>query len=308
MRALIVTNMYPSPERPGLGSFVADQVAALRRAGEADVEVFAFAPGGYAQAARALWARRGGERVDIVHAHFGLTQWPALAVRARARAVTLHGTDLAHPRSRPATLAALRTNDLVAVVSEPLAAAVPRWAMRGRPAVLPAGVDLHRFRAIDRARARERLGLAADQPYLLFPADPGRPEKRYAHALEVAGDVPLLTLGNVAPEEVPTWINAANAVLVPSEREGFGLAVLEALACDVPVLATPVGVHPEALAGIPGTLCAEFDAECWRDALAPHLAAADPRVEGRARAEAWSTDRMARRVLDAWRTLLARGR
>jgi len=74
------------------------------------------------------------------------------------------------------------------------------------------------------------------------------------------------------------------------------------------VLATPVGVHPEALAGIPGTLCAEFDAECWRDALAPHLAAADPRVEGRARAEAWSTDRMARRVLDAWRTLLARGR
>jgi hypothetical protein len=29
-------------------------------------------------------------------------------------------------------------------------------------------------------------------------------------------------------------------------------------------------------------------------------------VEGRARAEAWSTDRMARRVLDAWRALLAR--
>ena len=42
-------------------------------------------------------------------------------------------------------------------------------------------------------------------------------------------------------------MNAANAVLVPSEREGFGLAVLEALACDVPVLATPVGIHREAL-------------------------------------------------------------
>ncbi len=57
----------------------------------------------------------------------------------------------------------------------------------------------------------------------------------------------LLTLGAVAPERVPLWVNASNAVLVPSEREGFGLAVLEALACDVPVLATPVGVHPEAL-------------------------------------------------------------
>ncbi|MFZ1993081.1 MAG: hypothetical protein WAU75_03150, partial [Solirubrobacteraceae bacterium] len=127
MRALIVTNMYPSPARPALGSFVADQVAALRRAGgaEVDLEVFAFAPGGYVAAARALRARHH-HRFDIVHAHYGLTQWPALAARARARLVTLHGTDLAHPRSRPVTLAGLRLNDLVAVVSEPLAGAVPR--------------------------------------------------------------------------------------------------------------------------------------------------------------------------------------
>ena len=82
--------------------------------------------------------------------------------------------------------------------------------------------------------------------------------------------------------------------------------MLEALACDVPVLATPVGIPPEALAGVPGTLCAPFDAEAWRAALAPHLAGADPRVDGRARAETWSTDRMAARVLEAWRGLLAR--
>ena len=63
---------------------------------------------------------------------------------------------------------------------------------------------------------------------------------------------------------MPLWVNAANAVLVPSEREGFGLAVLEALACDVPVLATPVGITPEALEGIAGTLCAPFDAAAWR--------------------------------------------
>ncbi len=174
MRALIVTNMYPSPARPALGSFVADQVAALRRTGEAEVEVFPFAPGAYVAAARALRARHRRDRFDIVHAHFGLTQWPALAARARARVVTLHGTDLAHPRSRAITLAGLRLNDLVAVVSAPLAAAVPRWAVRGRPAVLPAGVDLERFRPIDRAEARRRLGLAPDEPCLLFAADPRR--------------------------------------------------------------------------------------------------------------------------------------
>lgn len=306
MRVLIVTNMYPSTERPALGSFVADQVEALRRTGEADLTVFAFAPGDYLGGARSLRARHRGERFDIVHAHFGLSQWPALAAPARARAVTLHGTDLAHPRSRPVTLAGLRLNDLVAVVSEPLAAAVPRWAMSGRPAVLPAGVEVQRFEPIGRAEARRRLGLAPEGPYLLFAADPARPEKRYDRALAVSGQVPLLTLGSIAPADVPLWVNAANAVLVPSEREGFGLAVLEALACDVPVLATPVGVHPEALAGIDGTLCSPFDPAAWRAALAPHLAAADPRVNGRARAAQWSTDVMARRVLDAWRALLAR--
>ena len=90
---------------------------------------------------------------------------------------------------------------------------------------------------------------------------------------------------------MPLWVNAANAVLVPSEREGFGLAVLEALACDVPVLATPVGVHPEALAQVAGTLCAPFELERWRDALEPHLRTPDPRVQGRASAERFSHGR-----------------
>ena len=150
-----------------------------------------------------------------------------------------------------------------------------------------------------------RSGSIPDRPCLLFPADPSRPEKRIDRAREVAGEITLLTLENVTPETVGLYVNAANAVLVPSEREGFGLATLEALACDVPVLATPVGVAPEALAGVSGTLCAPYDRERWRTALAPHLAASDPRVAGRDAAERYSSDVMAGRVLDAWRELLA---
>ena len=189
-------------------------------------------------------------------------------------------------------------------MSEPLARTIPRWAARRTAAVLPCGVDLDRFRPTPRTEARAALGLDPQQPYLLFAADPSRPEKRYDRALEVAGDVPLLALGGVDPAQVPLWVNAANAVLVPSEREGFGLAVLEALACDVPVLATPVGIHPEALAGVEGTYCGPFDRDAWRDALTPHLARDDPRIEGRARAERFSTDAMAARVVEAWRGLL----
>jgi glycosyltransferase involved in cell wall biosynthesis len=299
--------MYPTPARPALGSFVRDQVEALRQLDGVELELFAFAPHGpasWARAAGRLRRRYSGTSFDVVHAHFGLSAWPAFGVAARKRAVTLHGTDLAHPRSRAITLAALPWLDLVAAVSEPLANTIPGWAIRGRRAVLPCGVDLNRFRPINREHARAALGLDPSTPYLLFPADPARPEKRHDRALAVAGETRLLSLGAVAPHRVPLWMNAANAVLVPSDREGFGLAVLEALACDVPVLATPVGIAPTVLEGLPGTYCGSFDAERWRAVLAPHLTQPDPRVPGRARAEAFSSQRMAADVAAAWESLL----
>src|SRR5947208_11751169 len=83
VRALIVSNMYPTRERPALGPFVRDQVEALRRRGDVDVELFAFGPGPRALARAAIELRRryAGERFDIMHAHFGLTAWPAVLSR-----------------------------------------------------------------------------------------------------------------------------------------------------------------------------------------------------------------------------------
>jgi len=287
---------------PARGAFVRTQVAALRRAApDVDVELFEFRPGaaGYAGAARALRGRRG---FDVVHAHFGLTAWPALAVRGARRAVTLHGTDVRHPRSWQITRAALGRMDLVAAASEELAALVRQRRPGTEVAVLPAGVDLDRFRPLDRAASRERLGLGATARLALLPADPDRPEKRADRAREAArrAGAQLLTLGHVPPDEVPHWVNAADVVLVPSEREGFGLAVLEALACDVPVIATPVGVHGEALDDVDGTLCAPYDTDAWAAAIA----GAPARIEGRERAARWGADAMAERVLAAWRSLV----
>jgi teichuronic acid biosynthesis glycosyltransferase TuaC len=306
MRALIVSNMAASAERPALGAFVRTQAAALRRVPGVEVVEHHFAPrraADYALAARGVRAASLDGRFDVVHAHFGLTAWAALAARARLRVLTLHGNDLHHPRSRRLTLAAAGRYDLVATVSSELARLVPGAGTDRPVAVLPCGVDLDRFRPLDRRAARQRLGLDPDEPFLLFCHDPARPDKRFDLAREAAGDVRLRTLGQVAPDDVVLWHNAANAVLVPSDYEGFGLAVLEALACDVPVLATPTGCHPVALHGVAGALCAPFDRERWRAALAPHVSAADPRVDGRRRAALLSADAMAERVVAAWRAL-----
>jgi len=276
------------------------------------VELYEFAPGArqLGRAALDLRGRYAGERFDVVHAHFGLTAWPALAVRARGRALTVHGTDLEHPRTRLATRAALPSVGLLAAVSEALVARIPGRRARARAQVLPCGVDTIRFRPIPRADARAQLELRKEGPYLLFAADPARAEKRHdrAVALAEATGTRLLTLGGVDPEQVPLYVNACDAVLVPSEREGFGLAVLEALACDVPVLATPVGIHEQALASVAGTLCAPFELERWRAALAAILERNDdPRVDGREVAERFSATRMAERVVAAWRSLVPAG-
>ena len=306
MRALVVSNMLPDAAHPQRGRFVRDQVDALRRLDGIEVELHELAPGPR-ELVRGAWnlrRRYGRERFDVVHAHFGLSAWPALTVHAKVRALTVHGTDLSHPRTRRLTRRVIPRMDILAAASAPLAQRLPTG--RERAQVLPCGVDLVRFHAIPRADARAELELDPDEPFLLFLASPSRPEKHYDHALALArdADVELRALGAVAPERVALWVNAANAVLVPSEREGFGLAVLEALACDVPVLAAPVGIHPEALRDVAGTLCAPFELNAWRDALAPHLHDPDPRIAGRSHAEPFSALRMAERVVAAWRAAL----
>ena len=202
--------------------------------------------------------------------------------------------------------------DLVAAVSRALFE--PEDGRPGLPpvpgsAVLPCGPDLGRFRPLPRAEARRELGLDPDGRYLLFPANPARPEKRADRAAELAAasGAELLTGGSIEPERMPLWVNAANAVLVTSDYEGFGLACVEALACDVPVLSTPVGIAPFALAGIAGTLCAPFDAgRLERRRCGPTWTRADPRVAGAARAASLSAARMAERTIEAYRDVLVR--
>jgi teichuronic acid biosynthesis glycosyltransferase TuaC len=307
MRVLVVTNLVPDEATPQRGRWVRDQVAEIRARG-IEVEEFGFPRGrsNYLPALRRLRAELRAERFDLVHAHYGLAGWVARLAGARPLLVTFHGTDVRHPVVGPLSRRLAWRADLVAGVSRALFAEED-----GRPglpavpgaAVLPCGPELGRFAPAPRAAAREALGLDPAGRYLLFPADPARPEKRHdrAAALAAAADARLLTGGSIEPEAMATWMNAADAVLVTSDYEGFGMAAIEALACDVPVLSTPVGVAPYLLAGIEGCLCAPFDADLWAAAARPHLAAPDPRVTGATRAATLAAGPMAERAIEVYR-------
>jgi teichuronic acid biosynthesis glycosyltransferase TuaC len=311
MRVLVVTNFEPDASAPQRGRWVRDQIDEIRRHG-IEVEVFSFPPGSSHYVPATLRLRRllRRQRFDLVHVHYGLTAWCALLAGAKPLVVTFHGTDVRHPVVGPMSRRLAPRVDLVAAVSRALFG--PEDGRPGLPrlpasAVLPCGPDLGRFRPMPRAEARRALGLDPAGRYLLFPANPSRPEKRADRARELAtaAGAELLTGGSIDPDEMPLWVNATNAVLVTSDYEGFGMVCIEALACDVPVLSTPVGIAPFALAAVPGTLCAPFDPAAWCAAIRPHLDATDPRVEGAARAAALSATRMAERTIEAYRDVLA---
>jgi glycosyltransferase involved in cell wall biosynthesis len=311
VRVLVVTNFMPDEAAPQRGRWVRDQVDEVRRRGvEADLFVFPPGRGEYVPATRRLRALLRRERFDLVHAHYGLAGWVAHLAGASPLIVTFHGTDVRHHLVGHLSRRLAWRADLVAGVSRALFE--PEDGRPGLPpvpgsAVLPCGPDLSRFAPRPRAQARRELGLDPDGGYLFFPANPARPEKRHDRAAELAAacGAGLLTGGSIEPERMPLWMNAADAVLVTSDYEGFGMAAVEALACDVPVLSTDVGIAPYALRGIDGCLCAPFDAAAWAAVARRHLDAPDPRVAGAARASTLSAAGMAERVIEAYRAVLS---
>ena len=311
LRVLVVSNFAPVETAPQRGRWVMDQVEGMRRSG-VEVEVFNFEAGRSNDPPAVAEVRRRLRRTsfDLVHAHYGLAGWVAYLAGARPLAVTFHGTDVRHPLVGPLSRLLTRRLRLTAGVSAALfgpEAGRPGLQWRsGRSAVLPCGPDLERFKPMPRDEARRSLGLDPDGRYLLFPANPRRPEKRHDRALALANacDAELLTGGSIDPQQMPLWVNAANALLVTSDYEGFGLACLEALACNVPVLSTPVGVAPFALAGVDGCLVEGFEQGRWRAAIEPHLEGPPSRIKGSAVASRFAADLMADRVVHAYQDLL----
>ena len=304
----MVSNMARSAAAPQRGSFVRDQVAALRSLG-CDVDAFDWQPGSrnYAPAVRALRRRLREQTYDVVHAHYGLAGWCAALAGAEPLVVTFHGTDVRHRVVGPLSRLLCRRGILIAAASKALFSpesgrpGLPR--VRGRSAVLPSGADLRRFEPLDPGEARRRLGLRVDGRYLLFPADPARPVKRPDRARQVAelAGAELLTLGGVDPEEVALRVNAAAAVLITSDNEGFALAAVEALACGVPVISTPVGVVPHLAGGLENCLVAPFEAEAFAAAARRLLDGPAVRIEARRRSIPFGAERTAERVLAAYR-------
>jgi glycosyltransferase involved in cell wall biosynthesis len=271
---LIVTNMWPEPERPVYGIFVQRQVKSLRAAGlRCDVlYIRGFATlRAYVEAAvrLAVSSVRWRGRYRVIHAHAAET---ALAARCHVGTPLLAsyvGDDVLGDRDGNGMLtrdARLRTRFVrwhsrfftaTITKSRIMEEALPERTRR-RNHVVPNGVDIELFSPQPRDEARRVLGWG-EEPVALFAATkPYGPAKRLALAERAcaAAGVRLHVAADVDPALMPALLSAADCLIVTSAVEGSPNTVKEALMCNLPVIATAVGDIPERLENVePSWLC-----------------------------------------------------
>jgi glycosyltransferase involved in cell wall biosynthesis len=134
--------------------------------------------------------------------------------------------------------------------------------------------------------------------------DRGTGDTLRGHA-RAAGDPDALVLtGAVDDAALLNLYRGAEMLVYPSRYEGFGLPILEAMRCGVPVVAARTSSIPE-VAGDAGILVDALDVTAWTDAIARILGdrqiAADLRARSIARAAEFSWDRTARETLASLR-------
>lgn len=295
MKILSVTNMYPTEKRPYHGIFVKEFVDALEGLG-VEVETcftdtnrgrqayFTVFPG-----LRRTIARR---QYNVIHAHHTyslyqvklaqfLTGTQAPVVFTIHEGESMIPADVRDDKSdwlkklvylKQPKRKALEMADAVVSVNEP----IPRTlGYRGDYEVIPPGVNLELFKPLDRLQCRERLGIPAQDRVLLFPADPGNPFKGFTLVEESVASLPfevnVITGGKILHEEMPLYMNAADAVVQLSEFEASPMVIKEAMAVNVPMVSTDAGDAKSIFGSVSGYYITEKDAQHVSEALLPAL-------------------------------------
>lgn len=231
-------------------------------------------------------------------------------------------------------LEAGRKADGLLAVSQGLAREMAALGMpAGRIAMHRTGLDRKRFRQLDRAECRAKLGLPADAP-LLATVGALIPRKGQTFAIDVLAQLPgvvlalagsgpdeamlraraseagvaerVLFLGPVPHDEIPVLLNAADLFVLPTASEGLANAWLEALACGTPVVTTDIpGADELITAPEHGRLVAR-DANAIAAAVRDLLAAPPVREATASGAEGYSWEENAAQLVKYWRGLAGR--
>ena len=242
------------------------------------------------------------ENLDLLHVHYAIPHSiSAILARESLKPnrrlpviTTLHGTDItlvgADRSYLPVTRYGIAQSDGVTAISEYLARATAETFGFDQVTVIPNFVCGTEYRRQFVPELRRELSPEGEP--LLVHVSNFRPVKRPVDCVEVlagvlrrGGKARLVMVGDGSERgraehrarclgierhctfvgkqpRIVDYLSASDVLLLPSEQESFGLAALEAMACEVPVVASRVGGVPEVVDdGVTGYLSAVGDVE-----------------------------------------------
>ena len=207
---------------------------------------------GYISGLRRLFLHIRSEKYDIVHAHYGLSGITAALAGSSPLVVSLMGSDL-YSGIVTQYMARIFAR-LVWTVTIVKSNRMKLLLGNNNAYIIPNGVDTSLFRPLDKGISMRKSGFNQVFRHILFFGNPGREEKNYPLALKAVqntgyNNIQMHIVRDVPHEEIPLLMSAADLLLVTSSWEGSPNVVKEAMACNLPVVATDVGDIGQLIAG-----------------------------------------------------------
>ena len=260
MKVLLVTNMYPSERKPYYGIFVKEQMDTMTRFfPDIEYDIYCIEGSGGASAGkwksitnylRSIWEvdnkLRSGQ-YDFVHVHYGFSGLYLLNPFHKKTPVliTLHGGDIQLEQKKQfqvfATRRILKHASFAITLNERMNDIVQCYIDTTK--IIPCSIDTSLFKPLPFKKNQ------SNKPLIVFPSNKDRFEKNYPLFKETIVSLKSLygidcetcELKNMSRNEVKEIYQKADLLLMTSISEGSPQVVKEAMACDLPVVSTPVG-------------------------------------------------------------------
>jgi len=248
---------------------------------------------------------------DIIHAHYSLSAFVASLAGAKPLVVSLMGSDV-KASSFIKYLIRLYSFffwETIIVKSKDM----KNSSNLTKAHIIPNGVNLDRFKPIEKEASIKITKWNIDKKQILFAANPGRKEKNFQlanEAFKLLSDknIELQTLINIPNELIPYYLNNADVVLLPSLWEGSPNIIKEAMACNKPLVTTDVGDVKELIENVSGCFIASFDPEdvALKIKLALQFIEEKGRTEGRIHIAKLGLDSkdIAKRITEVYKKIL----
>jgi glycosyltransferase involved in cell wall biosynthesis len=291
----------------GISPLVKTQGESLRKNG-IDIEYFTFKGnflGGYPAGVFKLRKYLKAHKFDIIHAHYSLSAFDATFAGAKPLVVSLMGDDVIGNILMQSFIRFLHKHkwQITIVKSERM----KRRIKIADALVVPNGVDLEKFKFIERTTARIKVGFN-EKKHIIFVADPNRKGKNYQLAAAAvrllnSQDVELNIVGGVDYDLIPYYMYAGDVLLLTSLSEGSPNVIKEAMACNLPIVSTDVGDVTQIISGTPGCYLTSYDPADVADRLKKALNYAKP-TGGRNNIKHLEISTVARKIIDIYNSVI----